>query len=45
MTGKYQNKTDEEMISEIVSILKESELYAELSPEEKEDLLRIVLSA
>jgi hypothetical protein len=36
---------DDKELEEIISILKESDLYAELTPEERDSLVRIILSS
>ena len=45
MQDKMMEKTDAEAIDEIIGILKESALYSELSKEEQEKLIRIILSS
>lgn len=36
---------DDKVLEEIISILKESDLYSELTPEERDSLVRIILSS
>lgn len=36
---------DKKDLDEIISILQESELYAELTPEERDNLVRIIISS
>ena len=45
MQDKMTGKTDSETIKEIIGILKESALYSELSQEEQENLINIILSS
>jgi RIO-like serine/threonine protein kinase len=45
MKDKTTEKTYAEAIEEIIGILKESALYSELSQEEQENLIKIILSS
>ncbi len=45
MQDKMTEETNEGAIEEIIGILKESDLFSELSEEEQDNLIKIILSS